>query len=630
MQRSEFQSSWLVRPWLYAILVGVSYFAAAFFSLSLTQGNAGIATVWPASGVFAAALLGATSKLPFRVIGFVALASVSANMLFGATLAVAGAFTFANIVEGLAIAALVRRFGSMDGSHYDLRTILVFFAAAIIGSFLSATIATTLGGMWSAVFFVSWFTTVLLGALIVTPLLLTIAARLDATWRMPSVKRMASFCLLLALVAICSFAIIHANADQFLYLPLVGVVVATYAFGSIGAALSISAIAFAMILGSDPAFGETEFLGLDLEVLGLQFYLLSLFGAAWPLTALLTQKEQLIRRYADTNFFLKLAESTAHVGHWIMGKEESDTWWSSEVYRIHGLEQDGFSLSELGDLGDAHSFNLYHPEDRDHVRATLRAAMEDAAPFEYSARIVRPDGSIRHVYSAGQPHFSRSGQFDGLFGTFLDVTEHTENLEELRMSRREALYQAAEARRISETDELTGIANRRKVLSDLKHAGKDAQKQKSPLCVGIVDIDHFKLVNDRYGHAIGDAVLMRVAEIISAGISEDAIVGRLGGEEFLIVLPRTNERGGVAVMEFLRNRIAGESWGAGGPEIVTVSTGLAQLAIDGDISAVLKRADAALYAVKEGGRNAVRHAGSVRRFESDLDGFGDRPVKRTA
>jgi two-component system, cell cycle response regulator len=165
-------------------------------------------------------------------------------------------------------------------------------------------------------------------------------------------------------------------------------------------------------------------------------------------------------------------------------------------------------------------------------------------------------------------------------------------------------------------DELTGLPNRRFVLTQLSALVSGAKRHERPLSVLMVDIDHFKQVNDTYGHAAGDAVLAAVAGTLRDRLREEDWVGRLGGEEFAALLPDEDLEGAAVVAESLRHAI--EHMGVrledeGEILRVTVSVGYATLEAGEDADAVLRRADDALYAAKADGRNLTRGAASLRR-----------------
>ena len=147
-------------------------------------------------------------------------------------------------------------------------------------------------------------------------------------------------------------------------------------------------------------------------------------------------------------------------------------------------------------------------------------------------------------------------------------------------------------------DALTGVLNRGATLERLLRDGK-------ALCAVMVDLDHFKPINDRFGHAAGDRVLRKVAELLRRNIRSTDLVGRYGGEEFLLTMPDTGLHGGKVAAGRLRDLLANNM--SIGNEIVTASFGVAQSRREGDITNLLERADQALYHAKHAGRNLVAY-----------------------
>lgn len=164
----------------------------------------------------------------------------------------------------------------------------------------------------------------------------------------------------------------------------------------------------------------------------------------------------------------------------------------------------------------------------------------------------------------------------------------------------------AEAFHTARTDVLTGLPNRRAVSEMLSRSVAHATRHGEPLAVLMIDLDNFKGVNDAHGHDVGDLVLRHAADaMLRAGRTED-IAGRWGGEEFLVVLQTTGAEAARVAADRLRCSVAADAVRAGRIEVrVTVSIGVAVLGADGDIEALVRASDAALYEAKAAGRDTV-------------------------
>ena len=169
--------------------------------------------------------------------------------------------------------------------------------------------------------------------------------------------------------------------------------------------------------------------------------------------------------------------------------------------------------------------------------------------------------------------------------------------------------QAAKLNRLAATDPLTGLANRRQTLELLEQLARDGRLERSPVLM-LCDLDHFKNINDGWGHAMGDQVLVAVASALRASTRDDDTVARWGGEEFLIVLPATRGLEPRELAERLRARVeALQVADRHQPPVpVTLSIGIAALAAGESGAGWLKRADEALYRAKDAGRNCCRMA----------------------
>jgi diguanylate cyclase (GGDEF)-like protein/PAS domain S-box-containing protein len=214
------------------------------------------------------------------------------------------------------------------------------------------------------------------------------------------------------------------------------------------------------------------------------------------------------------------------------------------------------------------------------VRLKKRSGKEFWA--ELSARIVELDG-----------------QRCSLVGIF-DVTAQKDLEEQLRD--------------LATRDSLTGAANRRHFVEQAQRERERTRRSGSPLTLCLFDADHFKSINDSYGHVAGDHVLSAIAAAASAALRKSDVLGRLGGEEFAILLPDTELAGALVVAERVRAAVAASEVQNGelgdgverAPIRVTISLGVAQLRGDEPLESLLKRADRALYAAKDLGRDRVQ------------------------
>ncbi|MFP4509765.1 MAG: diguanylate cyclase [Spirochaetaceae bacterium] len=188
-----------------------------------------------------------------------------------------------------------------------------------------------------------------------------------------------------------------------------------------------------------------------------------------------------------------------------------------------------------------------------------------------------------------------------------EIEERTRVLERLVAEKtRDLQRKNAELTHRSITDSLTGLNNRMKIEHVLRHELQRVRRHEVPLSIILMDIDHFKRVNDTLGHGIGDSVLAGIADVLQSRIRETDTVGRWGGEEFLIVCPLTAADECATLAEVLRERVENHPFGF--DHTVTASFGVASYVSGDEPETLVHHADMALYAAKNAGRNRVRTA----------------------
>ncbi|WP_136255009.1 GGDEF domain-containing protein [Onishia niordana] len=252
--------------------------------------------------------------------------------------------------------------------------------------------------------------------------------------------------------------------------------------------------------------------------------------------------------------------------------------------KIFGNATDRERLTEDG----SHAFDHVHPEDFPRLMVAVERSAKSLMPLTTQFRHCEPGGEEYWIAVRAMPERIEEGIL--WHGLMVNISEQIE-------------YQT-HLRDLSDTDDLTGLPNRRKLMGELGREISLSNRHGTPLSLMMIDIDHFKRVNDTWGHLQGDKVLRRLAELCNDLLREEDCLARLGGEEFAVLLPLTPIAKCKAMAERLRQEIARHDFGLpeGG---ITISTGITEHRIGELRDQLLERADQRLYAAKHLGRNCV-------------------------
>ena len=289
----------------------------------------------------------------------------------------------------------------------------------------------------------------------------------------------------------------------------------------------------------------------------------------------------------------------AKVGGWQLELSTLQMTWTDEMYDIHDLDRQTV-------LSKTSSLEQYVPEGRRQVEEAMIEALVRGTPWSIEVRVITPKGRNLWVRTQGEAIFEGK-QVVRLVGASQDITERVKFAADLQAANEKL-------ERLTVTDGLTGVGNRR--LFDQKLAAEWARcaRRGVPLGLLMVDIDHFKLYNDHYGHQSGDEALRRVAEILARCVQRSGeLVARYGGEEFAVLLPGSDMESATTVAEgFLAQLAKADLAHIASPTspLLTMSIGVASVLPTPSAAPaqLVQSADNALYIAKHLGRNRAEQA----------------------
>ncbi|MDY0064170.1 MAG: diguanylate cyclase [Bacilli bacterium] len=315
-------------------------------------------------------------------------------------------------------------------------------------------------------------------------------------------------------------------------------------------------------------------------------------------------KEQLINRIEELEILVDqlLAEQhqeteldyawSGNLGHWYWNIKSNQVTFNP--LKVTNL---GYREDEIPHTVPYQFFTeKLHPDDHQRTMKAMMDHLYGKSPvYETEYRIQTRDGKYRWYYDRGKiTKRDENNKPVFLAGIVFDITEKKLKEEQLQMANQDLTVQSL-------IDPLSNIANRRGLMLRLEEEVKEFKEKKNPLTIILFDIDHFKQINDTKGHLVGDEVIKEVSRLIQKGIRDIDMVGRYGGEEFLVILKNTNENIGRIIANRIREAIASHPFK---DLTVQVSGGVSEY-LGTSIADFIQDADDKLYQAKKSGRNKI-------------------------
>ena len=578
------------------VITGCVYFAAASFTVSISRFEGGLAFIWIANAFLMAELLTTRTSYWPRAVIACAIASAIATALFGIGPVAAAPMALINVSESLIVAVICRSLLKEDVVTGSFKPLVVFILALcgvadIVTGVAAAAVASATTPVGFSASWLQWYSGHALGGLTCTPVVILLLQGEWSRWLRDTPKAVKIEALiLLALFTLVTVHVFYWAHYPMLFAPMLPLVLIAFRVGHIGAAASIVILA---VIGGVATMSDTGPLMLiplstGERVLAFQFYLALSFLLSMPVAAELNGRRRLFQMLQESESrFRAIAEHSGDVvlNISLIGTVEYASPSAQDMIGCAPTLLVGHSVTELVDAQDReavrtiHALALAQPGSVQQAEFRPLTALSDLDCCEMVSRAV--------VDERGQPV--------GVVSMIRDISRHK--------ARQRALQQVAAH------DALTGADSRRAFLDKL-----DAEMLRAAdgarSCLLLIDLDHFKAVNDRYGHGGGDRVLTSFVQRILPELRDGDSMGRLGGEEFAILLADCDRRDASQLCDRLRQRLAAPiSVNDQADAIaVTFSAGLVQLDGGSTRSAMLEAADRALYDAKHSGRNCLRLA----------------------
>jgi diguanylate cyclase (GGDEF)-like protein/PAS domain S-box-containing protein len=583
------------RPLISPATTGSIYFVAASLALMVSRFEGGLAFIWGANAFVMARLLTSPRRDWTGILLACAAASALATGLFGMGWLAAIPMALINMAEAL-IVAIICRHAPVDRMVLASTRSLVTFILSLcvvadtVTGVGAAMVASSLKPVAFGASWAQWYTGHTLGGLICTPVLVLLMQGEVARWRRTTSRaQKIEAMLLLAIFAVITVHIFYGARYPMLFAPLLPLVLIAFRVGHLGAAASILILALVGGVATMSGVGPLTMILISPgeRIQAFQFYLALSFLLSLPVAAELNGRLRLFRMLQQSEArFRAIAE---HSGDVVL---EIDVDGIIHYASPSAHDQIGCAPGLL--IGQS-AANLADPVDRAQVMAAHRHALgHPGSVHQVEFRPLISVAGLDWYEMVSRALVDAHGVPSGVVSTIRDISRHK--------ARQRALQEVAER------DALTGADSRRAFLDKVEAALLHSRNGVRASLL-MIDIDHFKSVNDHHGHGAGDCVLAGFVERLRPGLLPGDSIGRLGGEEFAILLPGSDIDRAAMICERLRVLLAEPILLDDGETIpVTFSAGLVELDGASTRSAMMEAADKALYRAKHSGRNCLRLA----------------------
>jgi diguanylate cyclase (GGDEF)-like protein/PAS domain S-box-containing protein len=591
------------RKRLVRVALGLAFSGLAASLLSQESSrHGGVSVIWLSNGLLIGVLLCTPLRqwLSFFVLGYVI--DLAINLGQGTSPGFSAFLSFCNMTEVWLGAVLMYRAIAPSPDLTETRQ----FRSLLLGILVGPAVASLLASLYMRMVYGRsfaatgqfWFAADVLGIATVTPLYLSYHYRR----RFSASSGLEIFALITALF-VASVVVFGLVKLPMLWMVMLFLILLGMRLGFTGSALGllmVSMVGGVFTVNGQGPLADTGGVSMPGKILIFQLFIATTMLALYITEVARARGRRMRQRLeaSETRFRL-LAEASRDVI--VLADLEGRREYVSPAM----TELLGWSREELT---NQHYSEIIHPDDVESVTSLLadcRGGEEIASSISYRGR--KKDGD--YLWLEANVRLLRDDETrepTGFVYVLRDISQ--------RKAAEEELYEAfLVAQKLAMVDGLTGVANRRLLDETLKQEWVRAVRERTPLSVLLIDVDHFKKFNDVYGHLAGDACLQKIARTIQQVLKRPQdLLARYGGEEFVVVLPNTPRRGAELISERVREVVerCAIPHEASEYQVATVSVGCATTipTLHSTVEALLKTADAALYGAKSGGRNRLQVA----------------------